>query len=132
MDFSAIIAIKPSCSSFFTVFQTQNSSSKSHLLNFHGIPRFHPNTFFKSLKCIQSHTFASLPSFSCSAGTLSPTHTAHLPPRKLSALVQEFQSLLEPLDRVKLLLHYASLLPSLPDSSRRLSYSFLRSYESLK
>ncbi|KAK8489567.1 hypothetical protein V6N13_123350 [Hibiscus sabdariffa] len=130
MDFSAVISIKPyssstsGCSSFFTLSQTQTSSSKSHLFNSHGngIPRFHPNSFFKSLKCIQSPTPASLPSkpgsLSCSAGALSPTQTAHLPPRKLSALVEEFQSLLEPLDRVKLLLHYASLLPSLPDSSR--------------
>ncbi|MBA0757228.1 hypothetical protein Gotri_020338, partial [Gossypium trilobum] len=44
--------------------------------------------------------------------------TSYLPPRKLSTLVAEFQSLLEPLDRVKRLLHYASLLPPLPASSR--------------
>ncbi|KAE8686228.1 Quinolinate synthase [Hibiscus syriacus] len=129
MDFSATIPVKSAsssslgCSSFFSVSQTHNSSSKSHLFNFfHVMPKFHRNSLFKSLKCIQSPKLGSLPSnpssFSCSAGTLSPTQIAHLPPRKLSALIEEFQSLLDPIDRVKLLLHYASLLPSLPDSSR--------------
>ncbi|KAB2020354.1 hypothetical protein ES319_D07G063200v1 [Gossypium barbadense] len=125
MDFSSSMAIKPSsssCSSLFAISRTQNSSPKPLLFNFHGIPRNHQNSFFKSLKCIQSPPPGSLPSnptsFSCSAVTLSPTQTSYLPPRKLSTLVAEFQSLLEPLDRVKRLLHYASLLPPLPASSR--------------
>ncbi|MBA0604432.1 hypothetical protein Godav_017092 [Gossypium davidsonii] len=125
MDFSSSMAIKPSsssCSSLFAISRTQNSSPKPLLFNFHGIPRNHQNSFFKPLKCIQSPPPGSLPSnptlFSCSAVTLSPTQTSYLPPRKLSTLVAEFQSLLEPLDRVKRLLHYASLLPPLPASSR--------------
>ncbi|MBA0578371.1 hypothetical protein Gorai_020656, partial [Gossypium raimondii] len=125
MDFSSSMAIKPSsssCSSLFAISRTQNSRPKPLLFNFHGIPRNHQNSFFKSLKCIQSPPPGSLPSnptsFSCSAVTLSPTQTSYLPPRKLSTLVAEFQSLLEPLDRVKRLLHYASLLPPLPASSR--------------
>ncbi|MBA0703714.1 hypothetical protein Golax_016017, partial [Gossypium laxum] len=125
MDFSSSMAIKPSsssCSSLFAISRTQNSSPKPLLFNFRGIPRNHQNSFFKSLKCIQSPPPGSLPSnptsFSCSAVTLSPTQTSYLPPRKLSTLVAEFQSLLEPLDRVKRLLHYASLLPPLPASSR--------------
>ncbi|XVF54568.1 hypothetical protein PTKIN_Ptkin05aG0191600 [Pterospermum kingtungense] len=132
MESSATIAMKAAsssssssmCSSFFSISRTRNPNPKSLLFNFHRTPTTtHKRSFFKSLKCIQSPSPGSSPpskptSFSCSAVTLSPSQTAHLPPRKLSTLVSEFQSLLEPLDRVKRLLYYASLLPPFPDSSR--------------
>ncbi|XP_021286164.1 quinolinate synthase, chloroplastic [Herrania umbratica] len=124
MESSATIAMKASSSSssVFSISQTQISNPKSLLFNFLKTPRTNKKSLFKSLKCIQSPPPGSTPSkpisFSCSAVTVSPSQTAHLPPRKLSSLLSEFQSLLEPLDRVKRLLHYASILPTLPASSR--------------
>uniref|UniRef100_A0A803P738 Fe-S metabolism associated domain-containing protein n=1 Tax=Cannabis sativa TaxID=3483 RepID=A0A803P738_CANSA len=44
--------------------------------------------------------------------------TTDLVPSKLQRLVVEFQSFSEPIDRVKRLLQYASLLPKFDDSSR--------------
>ncbi|KAI6675426.1 hypothetical protein NL676_003332 [Syzygium grande] len=55
----------------------------------------------------------------CSAALgFSPSRAADLVPGKLESLVSEFRSLSEPIDRVKRLLHYAGLLPKLPDSAR--------------
>ncbi|KAM1186113.1 hypothetical protein ACFX2I_015246 [Malus domestica] len=94
-------------------------------------------TLFKSLKCIQTPPSSnpnplkhpppppqnpiSASPFSCSALTLSPStssQTAELVPLKLQTLISEFQSLAEPIDRVKRLLHYAALLPPFDDSAR--------------
>lgn len=50
--------------------------------------------------------------------TFSSSETAQLVSSKLQCLVDEFQALSEPIDRVKRLLHYASLLPPLEDSAR--------------
>ncbi|KAM1080673.1 hypothetical protein ACFX1X_015561 [Malus domestica] len=94
-------------------------------------------TLLKSLKCIQTPPSSnpnplkhpppppqnpiSASPFSCSALTLSPStssQTAELVPLKLQTLISEFQSLAEPIDRVKRLLHYAALLPPFDDSAR--------------
>ncbi|MED6193682.1 hypothetical protein PIB30_021822 [Stylosanthes scabra] len=71
--------------------------------------------FSKPLKC----THSKPNSLSCSALTsFSPSETAHLLPSKLRHLANEFQSLAEPVDRVKRLLHYAALMPRMEDSKR--------------
>ena len=54
----------------------------------------------------------------CFSITFSPSETAEFVPSKLQFLVDEFESLSEPVDRVKWLLHYASLLPPLDQSAR--------------
>ncbi|KAL0014018.1 hypothetical protein SO802_001087 [Lithocarpus litseifolius] len=46
--------------------------------------------------------------------SLTETHVSS----KLNRLIFEFQSLLEPIDRVKRLLHYATLLPELDPSAK--------------
>lgn len=91
--------------------------------------------FFRSLKCIQSpnpdiNSSTSSPSvlksasrnpsssLSCSAVTASPPPTYELATCKLELLVAEFQSMSKPIDRVKRLLHYATLLPEFDDSAR--------------
>jgi quinolinate synthase len=85
--------------------------------------------FYKSLKCIQSPPPDSNPvkpnqprnpssPFACSAVTFSPSQTTHLVSSKLRSLVSEFQSLSEPIDRVKRLLHYATILPPMDDAAR--------------
>ncbi|KAL3575382.1 hypothetical protein D5086_023483 [Populus alba] len=77
---------------------------------------------FKSLKCIHSPPSNPKPSnyspLTCTAVTFSPSHTTELVPSKLHHLITEFKSLSQPIDRVKRLLHYATLLSPLPDSSR--------------
>ncbi|KAE9610102.1 hypothetical protein Lal_00006080 [Lupinus albus] len=73
---------------------------------------FQPNPLlFKSLR------FRSKPinPFSCSGLTITHSETV---PSKLQHLVDEFHSLSDPLDRLKRLLHYASLMPQMDESSR--------------
>ncbi|XP_042503251.1 quinolinate synthase, chloroplastic-like [Macadamia integrifolia] len=57
-------------------------------------------------------------SVSCSAVTEASLGTSELAVHKLQRLVSEFQSLPEPIDRVKRLLHYATLLPLFHESRR--------------
>lgn len=56
--------------------------------------------------------------FACSAVTFSPSPITHVFSSKLHSLISEFRSLSEPVDRVKRLLHYATLLTPLDDSAR--------------
>ncbi|KAL1333831.1 quinolinate synthase, chloroplastic [Arachis ipaensis] len=74
--------------------------------------------FSKPIKC--THQNPSKPnSLSCSALiSFSPSETAQLLPSKLRHLSREFQSLAEPVERVKRLLHYAGLMPQMEDSGR--------------
>ncbi|OIW00298.1 hypothetical protein TanjilG_27549 [Lupinus angustifolius] len=73
---------------------------------------FQPNpVFFKSLRCRSK----PINPFSCSSVTLTHSETV---PSKLQHLVDEFHSLSDPLDRLKRLLHYASLMPQMDESSR--------------
>lgn len=89
-----------------------------------------PSTFRPLVKCIQA-SFPSKPdtkklsdsAFLCSAVTSFPSQShphAHSDvassSAKLKLLISEFQSLVEPIDRVKRLLHYAGLLPSMDAS----------------
>ncbi|KAM7479839.1 hypothetical protein LguiA_028052 [Lonicera macranthoides] len=93
--------------------------------------RLPPSTFsfFKPIKCIQSPLNPDLNSsslksnprnptslFSCSVVTSPPSPTSNLAVTKLHRLILEFQSLPEPIDRVKRLLDYAAKLPPLDDS----------------
>ncbi|CAN4088033.1 unnamed protein product [Withania somnifera] len=90
-----------------------------------------PSTFKPLVKCIQ----ASFPpsdsiklsnsTFACSAVTSFPSKyhphaysdvSSSSSSAKLKLLVSEFKSLTEPIDRVKHLLHYASLVPSTDES----------------
>ncbi|KAL9686492.1 hypothetical protein QQ045_023952 [Rhodiola kirilowii] len=89
----------------------------------------------KSIKCIQSSSpdsyihpkpnsrnpssSSSVSNFTCRAVASPPTPpTSEIAASKLQRLVEEFQSLKEPLERVKRLLHYAALLPEFPPSSK--------------
>ncbi|XP_010555512.1 PREDICTED: quinolinate synthase, chloroplastic [Tarenaya hassleriana] len=56
--------------------------------------------------------------FSCSAVASSSSETTCLVLHRLQRLVAEFQSLMEPVDRVKWILHHGSLIPPMPESSR--------------
>ncbi|TMX01342.1 hypothetical protein EJD97_024671 [Solanum chilense] len=93
-----------------------------------------PSTFRPLVKCIQAPFLPSplnpdskKPSnsvFTCSAVTSFPSQSypnvhsdaAGSSSAKLKLLISEFQSLIEPIDRVKRLMHYASLLPSMDGS----------------
>ncbi|XP_062169342.1 quinolinate synthase, chloroplastic [Alnus glutinosa] len=131
MDSSATMAMRSSSSSFFSTSPNPNANYKS--LPFNLRLHFHrPQSsllFYKSLKCIQSPPPDSNPvkpnqprnpssPFACSAVTFSPSQTSHLVSSKLRSLVSEFQSLSEPIDRVKRLLHYATILPPMDDAAR--------------
>ncbi|XAR50251.1 Quinolinate synthase [Bertholletia excelsa] len=96
-------------------------SSKPSRLNF---------TFFKSLTCVQKNqnpgsslSFPPKPVprnalVTSRAVTSPPSRTTDVSTCKLERLVAEFQSLSEPVDRVKRLLHYATLLPPSDESLR--------------
>ncbi|KAJ0105791.1 hypothetical protein Patl1_18151 [Pistacia atlantica] len=117
------IASPSSTTSLFLSSNNPNSlHSKTLFFNLYKTNQPKSFPFSKSVKCIQSPEPTSknstLSSFSCGALTFSPAETADILPRKLHHLITEFQSLPEPIDRVKRLLHYSTLLPSLPDSSR--------------
>ncbi|XP_074326590.1 sufE-like protein 2, chloroplastic [Apium graveolens] len=73
------------------------------------ISRKHTLTHF-SLKCKQSV---------CSPRIVNPSvNSCNTVARKVQCLIAEFKSLKEPIDRVKALLHYATLLPFLDESIR--------------
>ncbi|XP_059644280.1 quinolinate synthase, chloroplastic [Cornus florida] len=125
---SATVAMRASSSSFFT--KSPNPNPNPNL-----IPSRLNFTFLKALKCVQTPNYklssSSNPSpslkptsknpsssFPCWAVTSSPSRTTDLAECKLQRLVAEFQSLSEPVDRVKRLLHYASLLPPFDESLR--------------
>nr|XP_016498472.1 PREDICTED: quinolinate synthase, chloroplastic-like [Nicotiana tabacum]A0A1S4CB73.1 RecName: Full=Quinolinate synthase, chloroplastic; Flags: Precursor [Nicotiana tabacum] len=86
-----------------------------------------PSTFRPLVKCIQA-SFPPNPdskkpsnnsTFTCSAVTSFPSQQSqpHAPSdAKLQLLISEFQSLVEPMDRVKRLLHYSTLLPPMDAS----------------
>ncbi|XP_052182610.1 quinolinate synthase, chloroplastic [Diospyros lotus] len=74
-------------------------------------------TFFKSLALTHSPNPSSS-SFACSAATSSPSRSSDLATGNLERLIAEFKSLSEPLDRVKRLLRYATLLPPLDEGRR--------------
>lgn len=107
---------------FYSSNKANNLNSKTLFSNLYKTKKTKSYPFFKSVKGIQSPEPASknptLSSFSRGALTFSPSETADILPRKLHHLITEFQSLTEPIDRVKRLLDYSTLLPSLPDSSR--------------
>lgn len=124
---TATVMMKASSSSYFS--GTPNPNPRLIPLSFHA-HRDGPS-FFKSLKCMQTpnpdlNRSSSLKptsrssgySFSCWAVTSSPLRTTETASCKLQRLVSEFQSLSESLDRVKRLLHYASLLPPFDESAR--------------
>ncbi|KAA8542209.1 hypothetical protein F0562_023361 [Nyssa sinensis] len=127
---SAIVAIRAASSSYFakSPIPFSNSNPRLYRLNC---------TFFKHVKCIQTpnHDLNSSASclsrshlksnsrdrgssFPCWAVTSSPSSTTHQAACRLQSLISEFQSLAEPVDRVKRLLHYASLLPPFDESLR--------------
>ncbi|GFZ11996.1 quinolinate synthase [Actinidia rufa] len=134
MDSATIRVSSSSCSSSpsscFSKLRNPNPSpnSISSRLNF---------TFFKSFNRIQtpspdftaSHSSPLKPkrrnprsssmSFPCCVATSPPSRTSDLAISKLERLVSEFESLSEPIDRVKRLLYYASLLSPTDDSLRR-------------
>ena len=116
MESSATMSLKSpplpsSSSSFFSTSFTQNPKPKS--LSFAHKPR--------AFKCMQSPPPGpEKKPFTCSAVTFPPSQSlteTHVS-SKLNRLISEFQSLPEPIDRVKRLLHYAALLPELDPSAK--------------
>ncbi|XP_057950662.1 quinolinate synthase, chloroplastic [Malania oleifera] len=120
-----------SLSSFFSVLANPRHNPRQPLLRFReGI------SLFKSLKCIQSAAPDSNSSssasasplkpcsrnpsapFSCWAVTAAPSQTEEGAACRLQRIVAEFQSLAQPIDRVKRLLHYATLLPEMEGAAR--------------
>ncbi|CAE6232224.1 unnamed protein product [Arabidopsis arenosa] len=76
------------------------------------------NPLLRSFKCLQSSSKdVNASPFSISA-IASSSQTTELVPHKLQRLVKEFKSLTEPIDRLKWVLHYASLVPPMPESSK--------------
>lgn len=114
---SAAISMAAVSSSFF---HTSSNPKFSHFLN--------PKPAFPQIvRCIHSqsdHLNSWYPlkpvtktAFSCSSG--GDTLTAAAPAKaKVQLLIQEFQSLTDPVDRVKRLLHYAELLSPFDDSMK--------------
>ena len=116
MESSATMSLKSpplpsSSSSFFSTSFTQNPKPKC--LSFAHKPR--------AFKCIQSPPPGpEKKPFTCSVVTFPPSQSlteTHVS-SKLNRLISEFQSLPEPIDRVKRLLHYAALLPELDPSAK--------------
>ncbi|KAF6137188.1 hypothetical protein GIB67_030952 [Kingdonia uniflora] len=106
-------------------FVMRASSSSTH----YSIRLLNPNpnssrSNSKSLKCSQIYKNPNLrftspnPSslISCSAVAETPIGTSEI--HKLEQLISEFQSLSESIDRVKRLLHYATLLPRFDEAKR--------------
>ncbi|KAF9603114.1 hypothetical protein IFM89_033839 [Coptis chinensis] len=74
-------------------------------------------SFFKPLKCLQNPNHLPLRSSPTQLPT-TPLNTSELSVFKLQSIVAEFQSLSEPIDRVKRLLHYATLLASFDERKK--------------
>ncbi|KAJ8748033.1 hypothetical protein K2173_011854 [Erythroxylum novogranatense] len=130
MESSATMSLKPSPSSYTLRFASSSNPSTNDPR-----PRLFPS---EKTQCFSSFSFKSIKSihlpppdskpissnssncspFSCSAVTFSPTPATEFVPSKLNQLIIEFQSISQPIDRVKRLLQYANLLPAFPDSSR--------------
>lgn len=123
---SATIAMRAHSPPCFTKLPNPNPNPNSRL-NF---------TFFKSFNCVQTpnpdfnsssplkrtsrnSSISSSSSFSCSVVTSSPSLTSNLASCKLDRLISEFQSISNPTDRLKRLLHYATLLLPFDDSLRK-------------
>ncbi|KAM6594872.1 hypothetical protein CsatA_002575 [Cannabis sativa] len=117
---AASSSFSSSSSTLFSISPKLNPTTKPTLFNLHT----HKPRIIKTLKCIHSPPSKHSPTrrngsqFSCSVVTFLPLQTTNLVPSKLQRLVAEFQSFSEPIDRVKRLLQYASLLPKFDDSSR--------------
>ncbi|KAH9720491.1 Quinolinate synthase [Citrus sinensis] len=91
-----------------------NFNSKKPFFN----PRSAARFFSKPLISLQSSGPTSQNPLPSSFSYSAVTETTDLLPCKLHQLISEFQSLPEQLDRLNRLLHYSTLLPRLPDSSR--------------
>jgi quinolinate synthase len=126
MESAALLAvsrslIKPNCN------PNQNSSSQT--LPSRSLSLAPQRKRFNSLsaRCLHASSATSdpNPNFCCSAvasDMAAPaSHKSSTPQLRLRRLVEEFASLPEPLDRVKLLLEYATSLPFFPASARVLS-----------
>ncbi|KAG8652616.1 hypothetical protein MANES_06G111600v8 [Manihot esculenta] len=121
MEFSATIPMN--ASSFYYSLFSVSPNNTPHRRLFSHKTQF-PSFSFTSLNCVRpdsnsnSSNNPNVSRFSCSAVAFSHSPTTDLVAAKLRHLINEFQSLPESVDRVKRVLHYASLLPPFPDSSR--------------
>ncbi|XP_043806442.1 quinolinate synthase, chloroplastic isoform X2 [Manihot esculenta] len=121
MESSATISMK--ASSYYVYRFSVSPTTAPNRSHFSHKTQF-PSFSFRSLNCVHSDSkpiSSHNPNFSrisCSAVAFSPSLTTDLVPAKLQHLINEFQSLPETIDRVKRVLHYASVLPPFPDSSR--------------
>ncbi|KAF2282861.1 hypothetical protein GH714_043345 [Hevea brasiliensis] len=121
MESSVTISVRAS-SYYSSHFSVSPSTTPKRRLYSH---KTHYSSFsFRSLNSMHSDS-KSISSinpkysrFSCSAVAFSPSPTTELVGGKLQHLINEFQSLPGSIDRVKRVLHYASILPPFPDSSR--------------
>ncbi|KAK3006062.1 hypothetical protein RJ639_016294 [Escallonia herrerae] len=113
MDSATLSSIKTGSPSFF-------SKSPNPNPNFTKFPPF-SFKLLKPIRCIQrpnSNLNSINPGrvFSCRAVTSTPSPVTDRSSARLQVLVTEFQSLAEPIDRVKRLLHYAAQLPPFDES----------------
>lgn len=101
-------------SSLFVKLPTNNTSSHKHI----ELKLRKENEGNRSLQCFrcshfETNSISEIPTFSGSSLPASLVVSD-----KLNLLVSEFRSLSEPIDRVKRLLHFATLLPPLEESAR--------------
>ncbi|XP_023520087.1 quinolinate synthase, chloroplastic [Cucurbita pepo subsp. pepo] len=128
MEFSAIMASGATSSSVVSLCWKPNSKCT----DFKFLAQKAPISLFETFKSVQSPQLDTNPlksstrsinsGFSCSAATLSPSSTTELVPFKLQRLIEEFESISEPIDRVKRLLRYATLLPPLDAAAKHDSH----------
>lgn len=115
------LSVTPTSSSSSSCVLSRNPSPnfKTTLLNFASPRRIHAiNPLHRSFQCLQSpsqHLNTSPFTTSAVTSSSSSSQTTEL---VLQRLVKEFKSLTEPIDRLRWVLRYASLLPPMPDSSR--------------
>ncbi|KAJ4867853.1 hypothetical protein Rs2_50603 [Raphanus sativus] len=119
---SLALSVTPTSTSSSSCVLSRNPTPnfKTTHLNFASPRRIHAiNPLLRSFHSLQSssqHLIAS--PFSTSPAVTSSSSSSQTTELVLQRLVKEFKSLTEPVDRLKWVLRYATLLPPMPDSSR--------------
>ncbi|XP_010442500.1 PREDICTED: quinolinate synthase, chloroplastic [Camelina sativa] len=113
------LSLAPTSSSLISLNPNASPNFRTTHLNFGSQRRIHNTTpLFRSFKCLKSSSKdVNASPFSISA-IASSSQTTEVVPKTLQRLVKEFKSCTEPIDRLKWVLHYGSLIPPMPESSR--------------
>ncbi|XP_010441718.1 PREDICTED: quinolinate synthase, chloroplastic-like [Camelina sativa] len=116
---ASTLSIAPTSSSHLSLNPNASPNFRTTHLNFGSQRRIHNTSpLFRSFKCLKSSSKdVNASPFSISA-IASSSQTTELVPEKLQRLVKEFKSFTEPIDRLKWVLHYGSVIPPMPESSR--------------